>query len=514
MINAVASSALVLASQCTSKYPKDRLREILAQPKMGRGELLSAARAVYGDTLLDLMGGARLTRHWPNTIQRYQALVLLLALGSAVTLFDLEGLSEKRASDLSDEEIDALVRPLRNPEEIWGGGPVWDELQPHFASLPGPEKRCLALARQDYGVRQTLLHGRPESDEYAFAASEALAKLVAYAKPETTREGQLMPVAHEGRVVYYTLKKMLHVKGLHAYLYAPLHDRSLEAILLFRGTNGPESLKRSCLDVNGIGKTTFEENQTTLLHWLAEYASDVPNAPLRICGHSLGGADCQRLLAAIVNRLVRNPESRLKHFHHIQVNAYCSPKLDRETVDQWKMDRELYKLLATKPSLKLHRAEHRSDVITWAGDFALHDEELKSSLLLVSSTQRFPNPHQAHSLSFFTPSSHFNPQGGRSFVVIRKITEEEGVYWEEIPEEGWLAVLDKVKAASDQFDQQMVLRESEQGLRQKWGVVRFLSNYGLDPIVQVVNSSVRTFSLLPVGRVRLFSALSGPSDRP
>ncbi len=510
MIHPIMRSAVPVLSCLT---PEGRLREILAQPRMGKEELLSAARKVYGDTLLDLIDRSKLTQHWPHTIQRYHALVLLLALGSAVTLSDLADLSKRPVTDLSPEEIDALVGPLRSPEQIWGGGSVWGELQLHFASLSGPEKRCLALSRQDYGVRQTLLHGRPESPEYAFAAGEALAKLVAYARPESVRKGLLMPVCNGGKVSYYGLKEILHVKGLHAYFYVPLHDLSLPAILLFRGTNGPESLKRSCLDVNGIGKTTFEENQEVPLRWLVEYAAAVPNGSLEIVGHSLGGADCQRLLAAIVHRLVRHPDSRLKYFKHIQVNAYCAPKLDRATVDQWKQDRELYKLLATKPSLKLHRAEHRSDVITWAGDFVLHDEDLNSSLFLVSSSQRFTNPHQAHSLPFFAPSSHFNFHGDRSFTVIHKIAEKEGACWEE-EEDEWLVILDSVKAVADRFAQQMVLWESERGLRQKKEIIRLLSDYALNPLAKVVSFSLRTFSSWPAERVRFSYALSDPSDRP
>lgn len=462
--------------------PLSRLQEMLTLTSVPKHELLSVVREFYGDTLSDVIcETSKLTEHWPERVTKRHIQILMIAMGHAITLEDLKS---------HGGEIDALCQKYRNPELFFKGVPsFWEDLQPHLATIPGPEKRSMALARQDYTVRQILLQGRPESPEFAFAMGEVLAKFAAYAKPETVREGILMPIYAEGRIVYYSLHKHLHKDGLHSYFYLPLHDKKLPAILLFRGTNGLKSAARSL--GRGIGKEVFEKYAERLLKWVRHSNA----SSLRICGHSLGALDAMRMLAKIVRELVTLPETKLLQIKNINVEAYCSPKLDEETVSQWRVDRKEFKKLPQRPVIKLFRAEHQSDLVTKAGDFSLDYDEreddpaMDTSLMLVSTSRMLPNPHQAHSLSFFS-HGRFDPQGDRSFVVIKHRTlhrqVEELSDWQEVGEGVVIITKELIEHLARYFEALEAFNASQVGLRQRSRIVRLLSDYALDPTVAAV----------------------------
>lgn len=488
--------------------PISNLKGLLTYTSVSKYEFLAVAREVYGDPLVDLLcENSKLTDRWPERIGKRHMQILLLALGHALAVDDIDNmkgqireqfphLQGKKVKDLSAEELDAICHKFRNPELLFGGGSFWEELQPHFPSISGPEKRSMALARQDYAMRQIFLHGQPQSPEFAFAIGEFLAKLAAYTKPETVRKGMLMPVYEEGQIVYYALYKQMHKNGLHAYFYVPLHNPESSAILLFRGTNGMQSAARSL--GKGIGKLVFEENKRKLLRWVSEYAERSQNPSLRLAGHSLGALDSQRMLVSIVSELGESPDSPLKKFTKIAMEYYCSPKMDEETVKQWRCARVIFKSLPQKPKIKMFRAEHSSDILTWAGDFSLdHDDEdrtVDSSLMLVSTSRLLPNPHQAHSLSFFNPAGRFDAQGDRNFVLIKA---PDSVPGGEEEDEGVIVISKElIEKLAEYFSQLEQLQSSQVGARQRSRFVRVLSEYALDPTITAVAVSASLVSRL------------------
>lgn len=370
----------------------------------------------------------------PETFQQGDFLHVLAAIGHAVTLNDLTYLlkrvredkvdlklssKEQDVSKLPSEDIKKLVAFFRNPlPHLTGEARVlWEELKPD--QRPINSKR-VAYTKYEYYIDQLEKEVEnltsKEKKLLPLASSEQLAKFVGYAKPDTLCEGMIIPVFTKHNIEYYTLKNHISTEGLHCCLFTPLNkDLSPPAQLIFRGTDGINSIKRDLLDPNGIGKTVFDKCAPEIAKIVNSYCESTTSPALEISGHSLGAADSQRATALCVE-LFNTPSSlvdlcnesfeAIPRLSRISCSAFCSPKLDAPTVELW--ETEIEKLSNSQLKLELNFAYHASDLVTWAGyrnlyipDAITKNKNLQATYLHIDSDSNYLSTNTHHREPFF-----------------------------------------------------------------------------------------------------------------
>ncbi|MCP5504301.1 MAG: hypothetical protein H7A41_04020 [Chlamydiales bacterium] len=385
--------------------------------------------------LLITLYGKKLTqrafpKQWEGTLSRDHCIEILERIGQSITLDDLEEYyAELKSGTIKSEVLKhAMVPYLR----MWWAGSVRD-LPPywmkHFLALfrdPIKEMKLeINLGKTSYIDREAtiythyshkLKHLQEKGDrtrpEFFYAAPELLARSIPYANPRSVFDGAIIPVFNQelGREVFYTLKGQIHDNGLHAYLFVPIEKgENLSAQLLFRGTNGYASVGRD-IDSKGIGKRVFAANAHKIEHLIKK--ANV--SKIEVVGHSLGAADAQRAVALFVDPL------RKFDFKEISLFAFCAPRLEIETVNQWKAD---LKTLAEKnnhPIIRLNLAYHPWDAVTWTGDAYLSGAELDfiyTNYLIVNSESGVLQTPAHHTTPFFLDGNFNFDVDGRTFEL-------------------------------------------------------------------------------------------------
>lgn len=405
------------------------LSALLEKPQLVKEEFLNAASSLFGEELI------KRTQTWkvtlPKSLTQPDLLHALALIGHGITTDNLNQLLtrinkgevslqlSKKAENLfqlSTRDIKKLVNFFRNPLEHLLPGEakiLWEELE--NALNPSPQdfnSKRVAYTKYEYHIYRLAEEAKKLIEEEKkllfLASSEQLAKFAGYAKPDTIQKNMIIPVfTKEHGLIYHKLEDHINAEGLHCYLFTSINkDLFLPAQLIFRGTDGKESMKRDILDTNGIGKTAFDKYKDQIAEIINAYCKDTTKPALEICGHSLGAIDAQRATAFCVelfNEKVRYPH--ISQLSYISCSAFCSPKLDALAIDQW--EKEVNKLKSSALKLQLNFAYHENDIVTWAGhknlfipeDLAMQTNLQVSYLHVTSSSNPLTSTH--HRIPFF-----------------------------------------------------------------------------------------------------------------
>lgn len=516
----------------------ERLETLLDHPPIPKVTATQFAKDFYGERLVRAFQRTKVDTQWPPALTELQTRVFLACLGHCFSLNDLEdcrrgqlGISEcirekypdlMHSKKLSSKELELFLKIFRSPFEMLLGKPqaLWEEIEVNRNKITGPEIRSMALTRLDHATQIRKIR---DPQMFELSAAEALAKYAGYMKPETsvdsekkTRPLMMTTPNTDGKPIQkpiqYRLAESLHAEGVHAYFWLPIYEMKAEAILIFRGTNGLQSLSRSCLDPEGIGKQAFEQHAPQIVRWLVEHAKRQPT-DLLLCGHSLGGIDAQRLLVELIEQVVRDPDCPLRQIPKIRVRAFASPLLDQITASRYsQLLAESYKL-AKRPSIDLICTQRSTDPVPRAGDFALSESRLG---WVVDPNTRF-NLHNAHSGAVFTNTGELT---GGTFILVngdaltRSLQNLLGQIVEEEADEGWVQVLPNIRALAEEFfrlqGQLIEWKAAQVGLRQQSSVIWVTS----ETINRILNFR-RYISSLPLAEVaRVFSSLLGRPGQP
>ncbi|MFT5319729.1 MAG: hypothetical protein ACI8RA_003011, partial [Chlamydiales bacterium] len=340
---------------------------------------------------------------------------------------------------------------------------------------------------------------------------ELLAKKVAYPQSKVIAQGMgiQIPVFNENRehrLVDYKLENLNYDFGLFATYFTPVSEPNEPSYLIFRGTKNRWSMVRD-LDRDGVGKTDFSNNADRL------YEMVKGSQKINIIGHSLGAADAQRALALLVHKHAEDPSTP----REFNLHAFCSPKLDIATVEEWKID--IQKLNEENTSISMNFAQHSSDVVTFAGDSNLVRPSftpwMQQKYLIVSS----PGDHgwsevaavrsRHHRTAFFQKGSFDHNVDNRGYAIFDANTNEENLRMaeqktfgrDEDVGSGWIHLSESGIAALSQPLQELEeckinIEKAEKGLSHLSNTGYVLSKVGkiakfitLDALKQIVKYS-------------------------
>ena len=422
-LTAIASQKEMPYRISLSAIPEESALSILLEKQeMTKEEFFHAASELFGKELIERVCSWKKVS-LPEILKKNDLLHALAIIGHGVTIQDLAQLLvrinkgevslklSKKTEDFSQLPVqdrkrlmDFFRNPLQhlfpNEEKI-----LWEELE---ASDHPIDSKRLAYTKYEYFVHKLAQEASTLTDAekklLPFAASEQMAKFVGYAKPDTICKDMVIPIfTTKCGIVYYKLEDHINKKGLHCYLFTPLNtDLTLPAQLVFRGTDGIESVERDILDSKGIGKTVFNEVEEEIAKMLNSYCASTANPSLEISGHSLGGIDAQRATVLCV-KLFNDDSKPISRLSRISCSAFCSPKLDAATIDLWKT--EIQK--ASSLQLELNFAYHENDIVTWAGyknlyipDELAKNTNLQATYMHVSSSTGIATTNH-HRMPFF-----------------------------------------------------------------------------------------------------------------
>ncbi|MGB7128603.1 MAG: hypothetical protein WBD50_05895 [Candidatus Rhabdochlamydia sp.] len=396
-LNNVQIAALTKTQKAKATYsPLPTIHEesvlstLFEKPQVTKEEFFNAASKLFGEELIErIQSWKKVT--WPEILTQNDLLHALALMSHGITTDNLNQLLikvnqgevplqlSKKTEDLSQlptQDIKKLVGFFRNPLEHLLPGEakiLWEELEKVLGQPPKDfDSKRVAYTKYEYHIHKLAEEAKSLTEEEKnllfLASSEQIAKFAGYAKPDTICKNMIIPIfTKEHGLIYHKLEDHINEKGLHCYLFTPVNkDLSLPAQLIFRGTDGKESAKRDTLDLDGIGKTVFNEYKNQIAAMINSYCEATTEPTLEICGHSLGAIDAQRALAFCVelfNEKTRYPD--ISKLSHISCSAFCSPKLDVLTINQW--GKEVNKLKSSALKLQLSFAYHDKDIVTWVG---------------------------------------------------------------------------------------------------------------------------------------------------
>ena len=242
------------------------------------------------------------------------------------------------------------------------------------------------------------------------AEHEILARHLAYVNPTTTKKGTLVSICipQDNQLHLYQLYDQINIKGVNAFCFTPL-ERELPVQLLFQGTQDLASVHRD-LDSLGVGKSIFDREAAPRLKKIIERYHEEKQTPMaiHINGHSLGGADAQRATIYF-----NNLENR-QMFTHIHTYAFCCPKIDRKSYQEWLEN--IHISPTTLPKIQLFFAYHQHDLIIKFGEHNLSGSEdcyIPTHYLIAQSVSNplglFSQYLQYHQEPFFLKGK-LNPQ--------------------------------------------------------------------------------------------------------
>jgi len=426
--------------------PEEQLKIILTEGGR-KQDVINVLKALFGKDLLERVVQSCSCNKWPEQLEKKDCLILLGTIGQSVTLDDIEQIfAELNAGDttrailkhaqlsylrmwwagtakqLPTYWFNHLLDLFRNPMQMID--PQYEThlgAEIHAASLK--KTPSLAFTYYDYAIKELVKQGDRSRPEFFMSPREALAKIFAYAAPNITKPGMVVPLYNEGtgELDYYQLSDQMHYKGLHAYFLTPFEsDRDLPAQLIFRGSHDAPSIHRD-FDPTGVGKQVFDECASKIQDMVASYAKRVENAKIEIIGHSLGASDAQR---AIINLI--DPTNK-QQYNDIKLFAYCSPRLDQITIDRWFEKLKTLEAKEKKPQIQLNFAHHERDIVTWTGDANLSGNDdffIPSNYLVVKSDSGLATP-QHHTSSFFKFGKFNFDIDNRTFQFYKSFSEEE-----------------------------------------------------------------------------------------
>lgn len=432
--------------------PVQRLQAMLEANYTTKIELEAVLTELYGAALLQRVQNSEMCASWPHQLQRRHILEMLAALGHSITLADLNEYLVQlqqnnvqaqilrlfnieqphltlqnlaRIEDLPAQHMQTCMELFRNPLKFLYPDQadlvLWEQLE---GSRDLTDKRCLRYTSYDYAVHRSFREANRDRAEFPFAAPELLAKHIGYAKPESITDGMVIPVFRNENgpeIVYYQLASHVNESGLHAYLFKPINRPEMPAQLVFRGTNGIESTQRD-LDTTGVGKAVFDQNAPAIVRMVETYCNSVMNPSIEISGHSLGAGDAQRAGALLVDHGVKNQQSSIANLQSIKVFAYCAPKLDTATVQNWDANLQTLANREWQPRIELNFALHQSDFVTWAGDFYLHGANasfINCNYLLVKSPSGVLSEMTHHTKPFFLNGNFDSATDRRTFLLFQ-----------------------------------------------------------------------------------------------
>lgn len=269
-------------------------------------------------------------------------------------------LTKSSILDLSQEELDRFIKGFENDQAV------------QFLIDKKKKPKSIKGAIYAHQLRKIQEHGTPNTREFSYAKAEALAK-VAYSKPESLQDGQVLPMLKDDGEMYYAkLLRQIHYKGVHLLFYVPISkDSSNTLSILCRGTAGFESVRRDLSP--GIGLEDLKACESEICSVFNEVKPDKVN----VNGHSLGALDAQRVADFLINDCYENNKS----LDSMQVFAFCSPKPTKKEGDQ------LAKKLKDHPlasKITYNYASRNFDPVTHAGEkcFPLIETGVKENRLI------------------------------------------------------------------------------------------------------------------------------------
>jgi len=421
-----------------------QLKNLLTQEQVEKKTFIEYASNVFGKRIIKTIQKA--IDSLPNFIKKKDLLYVFAMIGHALTINDLKDLLNRvntgevplklsrslstDLNELSSEDMKKLVGFYRNPLEHLLPNEkkiLWEELEKSGISL---DNRILANEEYEYHIRK--LAGNLEKEEkfteadlklLPFAVSGQLARIVAYAEPDTICENMIIPIpvfTKQQDIVYYQLKNHINEKGLNCYLFTPLKG-NFPAQLVFRGTDDVESLSRDILDPNGIGKTVFDSCKEKIAKMLNSYCESTTKPALEITGHSLGGLDAQRATILCLERFNQeNNNGPLSCLSRINCFAFCSPKLDKTTIKSWEEQIDVLKNHSSPPQISLNFCYHKNDLLTQAGFKNLYIKEdlgfLQENYLQIASDSGIFATNTHHREPFFKGGKFYPSKDHRKYI--------------------------------------------------------------------------------------------------
>lgn len=214
-----------------------------------------------------------------------------------------------------------------------------------------------------------------EQDHYRLALSEYTGKTLAYYDLE---KDMLIALPNKkGNPVYFTVRDCENQNGVIPSLLVPLKYHSInnnEIHLVFRGTAEARQWLRN-IDWRGVGKNEFEKNVKYILRMLRGYVEEknINYMSLHIAGHSLGGADTQRALVAILEAIAASDlGDDLMKIKKLIVTTHNSPRPESEL--NTRLKKALYAAKEKKIKIGIDMThvryfdKEREDVVQNCGD--------------------------------------------------------------------------------------------------------------------------------------------------
>jgi hypothetical protein len=410
-----------------------RLRDLIQAGQVDEGEFYSVVEWIFGFELVNWVRDWNLFKSQRGQLEQSQCLEILACIAHSVTIDDLKALQEKVNSmeaghplkQFLGGDLHKLISLMRNPLLLLN--PYTKKtLSQQIASHPGKcKEEYMAYTVYQSVIEKLAANANPESAEFIFAPHEHLAKFVGYVEPRTVRDGMIIPIYQKGALVYYKLESHLVEDGLCAYFFTPIdEDSQYPAQMVFRGTVGPDSIARD-LDLNGVGFRVFQKHFPSLFERVEGYGARVKNFELEVCGHSLGAADAQRMVAGLVSR-----QREIPFLRKLRSFAYCSPKLDMPTVKQWEKDIPCLADLDNPLHVHLHFAQHEDDLVTKAGDFNLPSANTSfchASYLSVTSKPCVLGVARHHQIPFFEAGVFDDVTDGRQFKIYEDVPLQDAL---------------------------------------------------------------------------------------
>lgn len=420
------------------------LRDLLTQEQVEKNSFIEHASHVFGQRLIQAV--QKTIDSLPNLIKKKDLWHLFAMIGHKLTLNDLQdllkrvntgeiplNLSRSLSNDiheLSSQDIEKLVGFFRNPLEYLLPSEkkiLWEELKKSDISL---DTRILANAEYEYHISK--LAGNFEEEQQftetdlqllPFAIAEQLARIVAYAEPNTICKNMIIPIpvfVEQQEIIYYQLNNHINEKGLHCYLFTPLKG-DFPAQLVFRGTDDMESLIRDLLDLKGIGKTVFDEYKDKMAKMIENYCRITKNPALEITGHSLGGLDAQRATALCLELFNQeNNNGPISRLSRIDCFAFCSPKLDQDTIKSWEEQIDILKKHPSPLQIGLNFGYHKNDLLTQAGFKNLYTKDnlkfLHENHLQITSNSGILATSTHHKKPFFKGGKFYPGTDNRKYI--------------------------------------------------------------------------------------------------
>ncbi len=166
------------------------------------------------------------------------------------------------------------------------------------------------------------------------------AHLLPYRLKENNDNGTEYITNEFGDSIFHSVKYIqTNVPGLICHLLCPKDNKANPNVRVsFRGTDSLPAVRRD-LESHSPGEDSFHRGVATILREIEDMVeerakSSEKKITLELGGHSLGAADAQRLLVAILRKMVADPNGKLaQHVKSINVSINNSPGISKETCD-------------------------------------------------------------------------------------------------------------------------------------------------------------------------------------